>query len=85
MPDGKLLTSVVIVGAIGAGLMVMLKAWLAAGLAALLAIKLKPNVPAVVGLPVIAPVPLLTVNPGGGVPVVLQPIGAVPVAVDAKL
>ena len=73
------------VGATADGLMVMLKAWVAAGVAALLAVKLKPNVPAVIGLPVMAPVALLTVNPGGRVPVKLQLMGAVPVAVGIKL
>ena len=49
------------------------------------ACRVKPKVPAAVGLPAIAPVPLLTVNPGGRLPVTLQVIGAVPVAAGVKL
>ena len=65
--------------------MVMLVAWLARP-AMLVARRVKVEVPAMVGMPVMAPVMGLMLKPSGRLPVKIdQVIGAVPVAVGVKL
>ena len=78
MPAGK--EVVVIVGATCAGLITMLNA-LVAFPALLAALTVKFDVPAVVGVPDIAPVVPLRLKPAGRLPMVIsQDIGVVPVA-----
>ncbi len=64
-----------------AELMVMLSAWVAVcavGVVESVALTVKLLVPAVVGVPVMAPVLALSDRPTGSVPVMLQVTGAVP-------
>ena len=78
MPSGK--EVVVIDGDVGAGLMTMLSA-LVAFPAAFVALTVKSDVAAVVGVPVITPVAVFKLSPPGRLPLAIaQVIGAVPVA-----
>ena len=79
MPAGK--DVVVIVGATCAGLMTMLSAFVLFP-KLLVALTVKFDVPAVVGVPVIAPVVPFKFKPAGRLPTVIaHVIGVVPVAV----
>jgi hypothetical protein len=75
--------ALVMVGATGAGLITMLKPWVALGKVLLAAVIVPLNVPAAVGVPEITPAVLMA-NPVGR-PVAVKVIGAVPVAVTVKL
>ncbi len=71
----------VIAGATGAGLTVIEKFWVAAGLTPLLAVTVPVKVPLLVGLPEMTPAEL-KLNPGGRLPDVTLKVGAgVPLAV----
>ena len=60
--------------------------WVALGAVPLAAWTVKPNDPAVVGVPLKVPLVVLRVRPGGTVPVaMLQVMGEVPLAVKVKV
>ena len=83
MPLGKVV--VVIVGAIGAGLITMLRAAVVFP-AIFSALTVKLNVPAAVGVPDINPVDPFKPKPVGRLPTdIIQLIGAVPVALSVWL
>jgi hypothetical protein len=68
-------------GATGAGLMVIEKVWVAAGLTPFEAVIVPVHVPRLVGMPEMTPAEL-KLNPGGRVPDVTLKVGAgVPLAV----
>ena len=74
------------VGAMVAAVMTMVLFWAAFGNVPLAACTVKLNEPAVVGVPLITPVVLLSVRPVGSVPLaMLQVIGVVPLAVKVWL
>ena len=78
-------TPLAVVGLVMAGaggLMTMVTFWVALGAVPLAAWTVKPNEPAVVGVPLNMPLVALRVRPAGSAPVaMLQVIGVVPVAV----
>ncbi len=65
----------VITGAAGAGLTVIEKFWVAAGLTPLLAVTVPVNAPVLVGVPDSTPAEL-RLNPGGRLPAVTLKVGA---------
>ena len=84
MPTGG--AELVMIGATVEAVMVMELFWVAFGNVPLAACTVKLNEPAVVGVPLITPVVLLSVRPVGSVPLaMLQVIGVVPVAVKVWL
>ena len=64
----------VIAGAVGVGLMVMLKFWVASGTIPLVAVTVPLNVPSAVGVPEITPA-ALRVKPVGKAPTVTLKVG----------
>jgi hypothetical protein len=83
VPPGR--AAVLITGAAGAGLMAMLRAFVASP-AAFSAFTVKLAVPSAAGVPDISPVDLFRLNPAGRLPPAIDHvIGAVPLALRASL